>query len=204
MNFSERTGFTNSQKRRLSLGIFLILMLLGVIVGTIMVGTSNNVNWLNRLLFTNNFLKNNDELSVIGLFFRSLVPVCAILILQFFAGMFAFGQAFAVITVIYRGAAAGISSSLAYLILGAKGSLAILLTIFPYAAVTAILIILGARESVRLSGQIARFSFFQAENIVLPDIRLYSLKFGILLVFGLLFSAADTFTAHFLIPILFK
>lgn len=201
MNLSERTEFTNFQKRRLSLGIFLILMLLGIIVGTIMVGTLNNVNWLNRLLFTNNFFKNKNELSVVNCFLRSFVPVFAILTLQFFAGMFAFGQAFAVLTVIYRGAAAGISSSLIYLILGVKGSLVILLTVFPYAIVTALLIILGARESIKLSGQIARFSFFQADGIALPDIRLYSLKFGILVVFGLLFSAVDAFISYFLIPI---
>ena len=204
MKLSDKTCFTNFQKRRLSLGIFFILMLSGIIIGTIMVGTSSDVNLLNRLLFTNNLFKKKDELSIISQFFKSLTPICAILILQFFAGMFAFGQTFAVLTVIYRGTAAGISSSIIYLILGVKGSFAVLLTLFPYAAVSAFLIILGARESVRLSGKIARYSFFQAGDSTPPDIRLYSLKFAVLLVFGFLFSLADAFIAYFINPILYN
>ncbi len=203
MKIAERTYYTSSQKRRISLGIFLILVFLGIIVGTIIVGTSENILWLNRLMFTNNMFKSWDKLSFLEQLFKDIVPLYAVLILQFFAGMFAFGQAFAVLTLIYRGAASGISAAIIYLVLGAKGFFAVILTVFPFAASSAFLVILGARESVRLSGNIAKYSFLQSGGNTPPDIKLYSLKFGILLIFGLLFSSADTLITYFLNPILF-
>lgn len=203
MKITDATSFTNSQKRRISLGIFLILVFLGIIAGTIMVGTSENIQWLNKLFFTNNMFKSMDRLSFLGQLFRDILPLYAVLILQFFAGMFAFGQAFAIFTLIYRGAASGISAAIIYLVLGAKGFFAVMLTVIPFAASSAFLVILGARESVRLSGNIAKYSFFQSGGSAPPDIKLYSLKFGILLLFGLLLSAADTLIAYFLDPILF-
>lgn len=203
MKITDRTSFTNSQKRRICLGMFLMLMLLGIIAGTIMVGTSENIQWLNRLLFTNNMFKSLDRLSFLEQLFKDLVPLYGVLILQFFAGMFAFGQAFAVLTLIYRGAASGISAAIIYLVLGAKGFLAVILTVFPFAVSSAFLVILGARESVKLSGNIAKYSFLQRGGSTPPDIRLYTLKFGILFIFGLVFSAADTLITYFLNPILF-
>lgn len=203
MKISERTIFTKSQKRRISLFLLLMLTLLGIVIGAVMVGFSDSIKWLNRLIFTNNFYKNKDGLSVINQFFRSIAPLYAVFLLQFFSGMFAFGQTLAVLTVIYRGAASGISASIIYLILGIKGFFAVLITVLPFALFSAALVILGARESVKFSGQIARYSFLQKKEDAPPDIRLYSLKFGVLLLFGFLFSAADTLITYFLNPLLF-
>ncbi len=203
MKITDRTRFTNSQKRRISFGIFLILILMGIIAGTIMVGATDNIQWLNRLFFTNNMFKRSDKLSFLGQLLRDIIPLYGALILQFFAGMFAFGQAFAVLTLIYRGAASGISAAFVYLVLGAKGFFAVLLTVLPFAASSAFLVILGARESIRLSGNIAKYSFLQGAESTPPDIRLYSVKFGVLLILGLLFSIADTLITYFLNPVLF-
>lgn len=203
MNFSDKTSLTKSQKRRISLRILLILMLIGIIIGTIIVGLSDNIKWLNRLMFNNNFYKSKSQLSIISQLFRNIMPLYAVLILQFFSGMFAFGQTLAVLTVVYRGIAAGISAAIVYLLLGIKGSLAILVTIFPFAALSAVLVILGARESIKLSGQLAKYFFFGGSLESDSDIKQYSLKFGILLLFALLFSFADAIITYFFEPIIF-
>ncbi|MGN0612259.1 MAG: hypothetical protein ACI4JB_00020 [Porcipelethomonas sp.] len=199
MKISDGTCFTNSQKRRICLGAFLLLVFGGIIGGTVVVCASDSVNWLNRLLFTHNMYKSAEGLLTIRQFLRSLVPILVLLAVQFFSGFFAFGQAFAAVTAVSRGAAAGISAALVYLAMGKGGFFAVLLTVFPFAVTSAAVIILGARESAKLSGQIAKFSFFgeSGENTS-PDVKLYSLKFGVLAVFGIVLSAADVLISYFI------
>ena len=205
MKISDGTCFTNSQKRQICLGAFLLLVFAGIIGGTIAVCASDSVSWLNRLLFTHNMYKPREELLTVRQLFRNFLPITALLAVQYFSGFFAFGHAFAAVTAVSRGAAAGISAALVYLTLGKGGFPAVLLMVFPFSVTSAAVIILGARESAKLSGQRAKFSFsgVSGENTP-PDIKLYSLKFGVLAVFGLVLSAADVLISYFLSGIFFS
>lgn len=191
------TGKTSFGGRRTGTGFLMLLSFLGVAAGTAAVCVSDNVPSLSRLFFTNNIFKSSGELSFAGQFFRTFLPIAAILTVQFFAGFFAFGQVFGGLTVLYRSMVSGISASLTYLVLGLKGAAAVGLSVLPLSLISCGAVILGARETVRMSGCIAQFSFFGNTDIRQPDVKLYLIKFGVLTAAGLIGALGDTLLNYF-------
>jgi len=154
---------------------------------------------------------------VIEMIFRKPVPqdkeawvhfvgfaLLMLLMIQFFSGYFAFGQVIAGFTAVYRGMVSGISAAFVYLMLGVSGFFAVLITALPFAAASAAVLILGARESARLSRRIADYSFFgNQDGNNPPDGRLYMLKFAVLILLAFALSLADVLIAYFLGRIFF-
>lgn len=202
MKISDSKIYYSSQKKCIPSSVFLILTIFGVVAGSILLCTADKPDNFCRLLFTHNIYKTKTDISFWELFFRNLLPVLILLILQFFSGYFAFGQILSYLTVIYRGTACGISSAFAYIVYGIKGSVTILAAI-PFALISAAIIILGARETVRQAKVLADFSFFGNPDISAPSSRLYMLKFGILILFALAISMADSIFIYFMGEIFF-
>jgi len=202
MKISDSKIYCSPQKKCIPLSVFLILTIFGVVAGSIWLCTSDNPNDFYRLLFTHNIYKTKTDISFGELFFRNLLPILMLLILQFFSGYFAFGQVLSYFTVIYRGTVCGISSAFAYTLHGISGAVTILAAI-PFAVISAAVVILGARETVRQSKVLADFSFFENPDITAPSSRLYMLKFGILILFALAVSLADGVFIYFLGEIFF-
>lgn len=203
MKFSDSKVYCVSQRKCVPHAVFLLLIFAGIISGTVFISTADNLSFFYRLLFTHNIFKTKTEISFLNLFFRNLLPLCFLLAVQFFSGYFAFGQVFAYFTAVYRGIASGISASFAYITLGSKGFFAVLITLIPFALTTAAVIILGARESVRQSHQVADFSFFGKNEAAPPDLKLYLIKFAVLVVFAVVLSAADCIVTYFFEKIFF-
>lgn len=198
MKFSEKKIYFKSRKKSVCYGLFLLLMLGGVVLGTVLISMADNLNYYHRLLFTHNILKTRTDISFLMQFLRSISAVLMLLVLQFFSGYFAFGQVITVFTLIYRGVTSGISVSLIYIMLGLKGIFAVLLTAVPYAVLTSAVLILGARESIKQSGIIADYSFYCGKRgDFSPEPKLYLLKFALLAFFLLCLSLADTIVIYF-------
>lgn len=198
MKFSDSSSYCVSPPKKAPLAVFWLLVLCGIVCGAIFTGMTDNLDFFHRMLFTHNIFKTRTDISFLSLFFRSFLPMGFLLVLQFFSGHFAFGQVFAYFTAVYRGIASGISASFVYIMLGVKGFFAVLVMIVPFAAATAAVIILGAREAVRQSRQVADFSFFGKNTNEPPDMKLYLVKYAVLVIFAVVLSLADSFLTCFL------
>jgi len=204
MKFTGSKVYSRTQKKRMCLALLLFLVICGVFFGTAAVCTADNLNFYHRLLFTHNIFKTKTDISVFSQFFRSFLPLLMLLMIQFFSGYFAFGQVIAGFTAVYRGMVSGISAAFVYLMLGVSGFFAVLITALPFAAASAAVLILGARESARLSRRIADYSFFgNQDGNNPPDGRLYMLKFAVLILLAFALSLADVLIAYFLGRIFF-
>lgn len=204
MKFTGSKIYFKSQRKRICYGIFLLFIIGGIILGTVLVSSADNLTEFQRLLFNHNIFKSKPKLSFMIQFLRSLSPVLMLLAVQFFSGYSAFGQVFTIITLVYRGAACGISSAFVYLTLGVKGVFAILVTVLPFGAVTALILILGAREALKQSNKIADYAFYEGRNgNEEPNTRLYLMRFGVLVIFAVVASAMDTVITYFLKDVFF-
>ncbi len=198
MKFSDSKVYCVSAKKCVPPFVFMLMILAGIVLGIVIICISDKTGEFYRLLFTHNIFKTRADVEFIDIFLRNLFPLLFLLVVQFFSGYFAFGQTFAYITAVYRGLATGISAVFSYIVFGGNGFFVILASIIPFAVVTAAVIILGAREAVRQSRQVADFSFFGKNENTPPDMKLYLIKFLVLVIAAVIFSFADGIVTYFL------
>lgn len=203
MKISDKTSFTSSQRRKLSLGLLLLLMSGGVVAGTVMVCAADDLNAISKSIFTQNLLKTNELKTIIEIYLNAFIPLAVTLILQYICGFSALGQPLTIIGIIYRGISTGITASIFYLLLGLKGFLAILVMLFPFASVSTVILVLGARESIKFSNLFMNFALNKhIEEEKHPGIKLFTIKFIVLMVLSLLAAAVDSIITYFFTGIL--
>jgi len=205
MKISDKTNLTGTQRRKLSLGLLLLLFFGGVIAGTIAICAADDVKTVSSRFLTQNLFKTAEIKTVGEILFCGLIPLIIMLIVQFLSGFFAFGQVITILGIVYRGASAGVAASLFYLTLGMKGFFAILIMLLPFVMASTVILILGARESIRSSNVFFNFAFKKrVEDDSYSGIKLYAIKFIVLMAFCLVISAADCVITYFFTGILLK
>ncbi|MCI8776291.1 MAG: hypothetical protein HFK00_02705 [Oscillospiraceae bacterium] len=193
MKAIENIKLSSSQKRKLSIFILMILLLAGAIAGTLMVCMGKDDVFSSPDSMFYEFIRNYSKKTTAELFLCSLKPMIIILLLQFISGFFAIGQPIAVGTIILKGVVSGISASAVYLNYGARGAAVNLVMLVPFVLISSFILIMGARESVRFSNHFFRFAVGkQNDTEVRPEIKLYCLRFAVLILFSLIISAADS------------
>lgn len=202
MRNTDRLDYLYEGRKKVSFFFLLFVIMAGVIAGTVLVCVKNGWEGL-RSIYANQNLYKPDNLPLAVVFARSALPVCAMLLAMFISGFCAFGQPVQMLFTAYRGFAVGVSSALIYLELGIKGFPAVLLMILPFAAVSSLIVIIGSREAMSFSGCFADFAFGRKTNeICRPDVRLYGIKFIILIAAALISAGADSVITYFLSGIL--
>lgn len=202
MRNTDRLDYLYEGRKKVSFFFLLFVIMAGVIAGTVLVCVKSGWDGL-RLIYVNQNLYKPYNLSLAAVFARSALPICAMLLVMFISGFCAFGQPIQMFFTAYRGFAVGVSSALTYLELGIKGFPAVLIMILPFAAVSSLIVIIGSREAMSFSGCFADFAFGRKTNeICRPDVRLYGIKFIILIAAALISAAADSVITYFLSSIL--
>ena len=202
MRNTDRLDYLYEGRKKISFAFLLLVLMAGVIAGTVLVCVKSGWEGLRSIYISQNLYK-SDNLPLAAVFARSALPVCAMLLLMFISGFCAFGQPIQMFFTAYRGFAAGVSSALTYLELGIKGFPIVLLMILPFAAVSSIIVIIGSREAMSFSGSFADFAFGRKSNeISRPDVRLYGIKFIILIIAALISAGADSVITYFLSAVL--
>lgn len=202
MRNTDRLDYLYEGRKKVSFFFLLFVIMAGVIAGTVLVCVKSGWDGL-RLIYVNQNLYKPYNLSLAAVFARSALPICAMLLVMFISGFCAFGQPIQMFFTAYRGFAVGVSSALTYLELGIKGFPAVLIMILPFAAVSSLIVIIGSREAMSFSGCFADFAFGRKTNeICRPDVRLYGIKFIILIAAALISAAADSVITYFLFSIL--
>lgn len=131
-------------------------------------------------------------ITLLEIFKNTFLSVSALLGVIFCTGFFAVGQPLSVAMLIYRGFGIGFSSALTYMAFGKSGVYISLIFIAPKILATSVIIMLAVRESLRLSNIIYGYIFREAcqENMG-KYIKLYCIKFIVLILFVLLTALAD-------------
>ncbi len=110
----------------------------------------------------------------------------------FLTGFFALGQPVGCILMIFRGFAIGTSGAMMYTLHGGKAAAGMFVFVLPKAVLSVFVCALGVREALKassytLSGWLPD-GFKEHEK---TDIKLYCIKFIVLIIISLIISAAD-------------
>jgi hypothetical protein len=109
----------------------------------------------------------------------------------FLFGLSAVGQPFGLALLIYRGIGIGVSVTTLYAVFGTGSVMRVLVLVFPKALAVSAISVLAVRETVRSSNSLLSYCVKSEHDDNRNSIRLYSLKFVVLILLSLLISAAD-------------
>lgn len=167
----------DKQKETLGFKTLMTVVLIGIFIGSLAVRGAGNTeifkHFLEGILPSESFGKTFSG----GLTFTGLCLITLML-----CGFCAVGQFFAVLTLLVRGFTIGAGISITYLTLGAEGIAVTAVMIVPAALMTCAVLMLGARESIRQSNIISKFTFKHCPDIKPADVKLYFLKFAVLVI----------------------
>ena len=176
---------TATQQRRRQLQLFLYVLLAGFLTGIVLTAVFPDRAaslWLDQGLS-----EQGVRYMLPGLFFRSFLPTFGLLLCCMLLGLSAFGQAGAILVLLYRGIGLGIAVSRSYLTWGLQGLPVVLFLQLPHSGVTSFLLLLAARETWRLSSRFAAFVCHHSGEEGEP-LRYYWIRFFVLTLLLLLIS----------------
>ena len=179
---------------RTSVIIMLIFILLGIVAGTAIY-----MKYPLAAEQTHGFIKSGNKRTIVEVFREAFDNTFIILLVLMFSGFSSVSQPIELSALLYRGIVLGISLSYTYAVYAVKGVFICVLMILPHALMTSIILVLAVRESMRMSTAVAIFAFKGQSDVTdRPDIKLYLLKFLILLLFLIAASLIDCVITYLL------
>lgn len=182
-------NLTGSQSRRALNTLLCLVAVAGVISGAVY-GASHNA--AENVLLSQNylaFLKGRGALCIIR---DTFIVSVAYIAVAYLAGLFAFGQPLGAVLMIYRGFGAGASSAMLYSTYGTAAVTKVFVMLLPYSMAVIAVSVVTVRELMRASGSVLRIWVTgENRNEKVIDLRLYSLKFAVLLIISLILSLAE-------------
>lgn len=103
MKISDKTNFTGTQRRKLSLGLLLLLISGGIVAGTVIVCSADSLDAVSKSVLTQNLLKTSEVKTIIQIYINAFLPLAAALTIQYICGFSALGQPLTIAGIIYRG-----------------------------------------------------------------------------------------------------
>lgn len=164
-------------KETISFKMLMVVIVIGIFIGSLAVSRAEDTVVIKR--FLGGVLPSE---SFAQMFSEGLIFVGSCLIMLMLCGFCAVGQAFTLLTLLVRGFTIGAGISITYLTYGAKGVTMTAVLIAPAALMTCAVLMLGARESIRQSNIISKFTFKRDPDPKQADVKLYFLKFAVLVV----------------------
>lgn len=194
--------------------LLLALLLLGELIGAMLMrGTAAQTSGTLSFL-TQGFIKARSEQTLLATFSSSFFGSALLIMLAFLFGFCAIAQPVILFIPLFRGLGLGISMAYLYGAYGLRGMLACLVLILPNAVLSALVILVACRESLRLSALFLSYAGGQRSNPTplqndgeMPGagakgtmqgaIKLYLLKFTLLLIAAVLAALIDAMFTFF-------
>lgn len=192
-NLADETGAVVklAGKNRFLLVLFL-LFFFGVVYGALVISQGSRQLMDTLSFMTDNFLSLRSEQSLLQTFFRSFGMHLGMMAVLYVMGFSAISQPVSLFIPAFYGLGFGLSVGYLYSSMGAKAILVTAVIILPHAMISTVALILAVRESVRLSNLfLAGFVPKLTGSVSLKAVKLYSVKYLILLLFMLLASFVD-------------
>ncbi len=169
------------------------VMITGVLFGTLLFCRSNEPSLYMSDALCHGFIKLSCTQTVTEIFTRSLSWTTFLLIMLMFSGFCSISQPAGIIILFWRGAALGVSVSYMYSIYGIKAAAISSLMILPHALSTSVILVYAAREALRLSNLSLLYIIEKCsdEENFSPQVKLYFIRFAVLMLLVVISSAAD-------------
>lgn len=137
--------------------------------------------------------------TVSGAFCGTFISLALFILAAFLFGTAAVGQPFGVLLLIYRGFGIGLSVALMYIRMGISAFPVLVLSVFPKAVAVSVVSVLAVRELMRSSNAVFRYLVNEGEHYgEYRGIRIYCIRFAVLLIISFIISTADSFWNYIL------
>ncbi|MCC8192088.1 MAG: stage II sporulation protein M [Ruminococcus sp.] len=171
---------TDEKKRFKTLRPIMLLILLGVFIGTLVYifnsdALSGSLNELNT-----DYLSLRSNSTYMSVMLSSLFNSTLMLVILFLGGLCAVAFPVVLLVPVYKGMGLGCSVAQLYASMGQKGFIYALVLILPSAVISCYALMIGTREAYRMSAQCFGAIFKSKIYTVSENARLYLVKFLIL------------------------
>ncbi len=161
------------------------MVLLGVLIGALLYvfvrGTGDEETFARLALVNENFLNTRREASFLRILFGSFFSSTLYLGGIFLLGFWAISQPFTLLVLVFRGLGLGAVLAQIYAAHGRGAILITLVLILPYTLLSVTALVLGARESIRMSNIYCAVSLSsRCPERMVDTVKLYLVKFLVL------------------------
>ncbi len=196
-----RTTLSKSETRKISLILLYLAIVFGIVIGSILFSVSES-KFVSSEFVMQYISPFELKGSLLDFFGYSVLSYSLFVISFFILGFCTFGQIMSVILIAFRGIGIGVSVSSMYALMGKKAILAVLLLAVPKLVATSVIFVVASRESLKLANKLYSYAFKAlCDDEMKKYIRLYCIKFIVLLFFLLLTAAADGALNYFFVDL---
>lgn len=185
--------------------LLFIIFVIGFVFGCILIGVNKQEVLPNLDESMQKFIHIRKESSFLVNFTNSLTSTVFFILILFVLGLLPFGQPFAFFVPLFHGLGLGLLISYLYFSQGVKGFLFYLFSVVPYEVCFVLILILGAKFSIRFSNE--NFKKLVVTNYKKESklfFKLYVMQFLILLVFQTIASFLDSLLNYIFLVFLIK
>ncbi|MCC8135360.1 MAG: hypothetical protein LIO40_01590, partial [Ruminococcus sp.] len=194
-----RNDLTKTEGRRLCLSLLHVAIAVGIVIGAVWISTGGRADIAGQWWVHQYFSPIYSGNTVLDVFKNTFFSSALFLVLALLFGFFAVGQPLEIILLTCRCVGIGASVALMYITSGAESFPSVMVLVLPKALVLSFIAALSVREALKLSGLLFAFLFRDE----FPDektgrtIKLYFIKFFVLMVMVLLVSVMDSLMNYF-------
>lgn len=175
-------------------GLFL-MFIIGMIYGALL-SKAQSAEFLKSLnLITREYASAHEKQTLLKTLTSSFFSCCIFVVTPYLLGYSAIGQVASFFVPMFKGLGIGLTMGHLYLSYGLKGVSYSALIIVPQTVIGLFAILIGCRESIKLSCTfLGACSSKQVKPFSSETIRLYNIKFSVLLAIALLAAVVDVIT----------
>lgn len=191
----QRTSIKNLANKNIIFICLLFLFILGMFYGTLLIKSDNDSVWSQLEIITNEYRAIQIRQSLITTFINSFLSSLIFLIIPYLFGYSSIGQIGTFFISFFYGLGLGCALGYLYMNYGVKGILYSAVIVIPHSVITLFALLIGCRESIKLSNLIF-LSFFSGNDraVNLTTIKLYNVKFFILCLMIVIASVINVLT----------
>lgn len=191
----QRTSIKNLANKNIIFICLLFLFILGMFYGTLLIKSDNDSVWSQLEIITNEYRAIQMKQSLITTFINSFLSSLIFLIIPYIFGYSSIGQIGTFFIPFFYGLGLGCALGYLYMNYGVKGILYSAVIVIPHSVITLFALLIGCRESTKLSSLIF-LGFFSsnAKSVNSTTIKLYNIKFFILCLMIVIASVINVLT----------
>ncbi len=193
-----------NQDKSISIFALMGILLAGVLAGTLMYCNIDEQHYQNIAAITGGLLENRMNYSFTEMLVNSFAGSFLLIVLCFILGTGPVFQPVELLIPVYRGLGLGILLADMYCSFGSYGIIISVLLILPNAVVSAFILLIAVRESIRMSNSVRKVVFKSDSSYSKIDFSLYFTKFIVIITILSLSSLADSVVTVFLSDYIIK
>ena len=167
-------------------------LLIGMVVGALLAQNPDHVTQNGISSIITGYSVERSSQSFGATFLSSMQSVLPFFLIVLLSGVFALGALLVPLTLLFRGLGIGLAAGYLYSVYGFQGFFYSLLMVLPQAFMSAVLLIVLARDAIHLSAKLAALFFPSGRaELLWPAFRSYCVRAGALFLMLCVFSLLD-------------